>query len=199
MRQGASGSGNPHIRQKYRSGSRVPLQQLLTNIVPERTLVLCVGFSGLRRSGNREGRQKTRWGTQTMIWCCWSRVATSWLSRVWWNGMVARLMGLAVRIVGSRAVAEEIVQEVFTRAWVAAPGWRAEGQAGRAFSAWLSRVATNLAIDQVRKPKNLPIEDAPELVDPGNNAEDALIIRDKLTRLQAALARFPPRQRAALL
>lgn len=78
----------------------------------------------------------------------------------------SRLMGLAVRIVGSRAVAEEIVQEVFTRAWVAAPGWRAEGQTGRAFSAWLSRVATNLAIDQVRKPKNLPIEDAPELVDP---------------------------------
>lgn len=109
-----------------------------------------------------------------------------------------RLMGLAVRIVGNRAVAEEIVQEVFTRAWVAAPAWRQEGQAGRAFSAWLSRVATNLAIDQVRKPKSLPIEDAPEPVDPGSDAVDALINREKLARLHAALARLPPRQRAAI-
>ena len=30
----------------------------------------------------------------------------------------SRLMALAVRIVGNRAVAEEIVQETFTRAWV---------------------------------------------------------------------------------
>lgn len=110
----------------------------------------------------------------------------------------ARLMGLVVRIVANRAVAEEIVQEVFTRAWVAAPRWRLEGQAGRAFSAWLSRVATNLAIDQLRKPKSLPIEAAPEPSDPSIGAIDALIDREKLDRLRAALADLPPRQRAAI-
>jgi RNA polymerase sigma-70 factor (ECF subfamily) len=110
----------------------------------------------------------------------------------------ARLTALAVRIVGSRAVAEEIVQETFTRAWVAAPNWQHKGETARAFSAWLSRVATNLAIDQVRKPRNLPIEDAPEPVDPAADAVDALIAGEKLARLRVALAALPPRQRAAI-
>jgi RNA polymerase sigma-70 factor (ECF subfamily) len=110
----------------------------------------------------------------------------------------ARLMALAVRIVGNRAVAEEIVQEAFTRAWIQAPNWQQKGEAGRAFAAWLSRVTTNLAIDQLRKPKNLPIEDAPEPVDPATDAVDVLIARQKLARLKTALAGLPPRQRAAV-
>jgi RNA polymerase sigma-70 factor (ECF subfamily) len=110
----------------------------------------------------------------------------------------ARLMALAVRIVGNRAVAEEIVQETFTRAWTQAPKWQHKGETARAFAAWLSRVTTNLAIDQVRKPKVLPIEDAPEPEDPATDAVDTLIAREKLSRLQAALAGLPPRQRAAI-
>jgi RNA polymerase sigma-70 factor, ECF subfamily len=110
----------------------------------------------------------------------------------------ARLSALAMRIVGSRAVAEEIVQETFTRAWVMAPNWRHKGEPARAFSAWLSRVATNLAIDQVRKPRGLPIEAAPEPEDPAQGAVDALIAQEKLARLRAALAELPPRQRAAI-
>ena len=109
-----------------------------------------------------------------------------------------RLMALAVRIVGSRAVAEEIVQETFTRAWIAAPKWQHKGGSARAFSAWLSRVATNLAIDQVRKPATLPIEGAPEPADPATDAVDMLIAGEKLARLRAALAGLPPRQRAAI-
>ena len=110
----------------------------------------------------------------------------------------ARLMALAIRIVGNRAVAEEIVQETFTRAWTQAPKWQQKGETARAFAAWLSRVATNLAIDQVRKPKTSPIEDAPEPEDPAIDAVDRLIAREKLSRLQAALAGLPPRQRAAI-
>jgi RNA polymerase sigma-70 factor (ECF subfamily) len=109
-----------------------------------------------------------------------------------------RLMALAVRITGNRAVAEEIVQETFTRAWTHAPGWQQKGEPARAFSGWLSRVATNLAIDQLRKPRSLPIEDAPEPMDPAADAMEALIARQKLARLQAALVTLPPRQRAAI-
>ena len=107
-------------------------------------------------------------------------------------------MALAVRIVGNRAVAEEIVQEAFTRAWTQAPKWQQKGETARAFAAWLSRVTTNLAIDQVRKPKISAIEDAPEPEDPAIDAVDRLIAREKLSRLHAALARLPPRQRAAI-
>ncbi|HVW72700.1 MAG TPA: sigma-70 family RNA polymerase sigma factor [Rhizomicrobium sp.] len=110
----------------------------------------------------------------------------------------ARLMALAVRIVGNRAVAEEIVQETFTRAWTQAPKWRQRGETARAFAAWLSRVTTNLAIDQMRKPRTSAIEDAPEPEDPATDAVDTLIAREKLSRLQAALAQLPPRQRAAI-
>jgi RNA polymerase sigma-70 factor (ECF subfamily) len=110
----------------------------------------------------------------------------------------ARLMALAVRIVGSRAVAEEIVQEAFTRAWIHAPNWKQKGEVGRAFAAWLSRVTTNLAIDQVRKPRTSAIEDAPEPADPAIHAVDGLIAREKLARLKTALAGLPPRQRAAV-
>ncbi|HEY1876278.1 MAG TPA: sigma-70 family RNA polymerase sigma factor, partial [Rhizomicrobium sp.] len=68
----------------------------------------------------------------------------------------------------------------------------------RAFSAWLTRVASNLAIDHLRKPRTLPIEDAPEPVDPAIDAVDAMIAGEKLARLKAALAGLPPRQRAAI-
>ena len=110
----------------------------------------------------------------------------------------ARLLALAVRIVGNRAVAEEIVQETFTRAWITAPKWQHKGEAARAFSAWLSRVATNLAIDQLRRPRTSAIEEAPEPVDPASDAVDGLIRQERLARLQRALAGLPPRQRAAI-
>ena len=110
----------------------------------------------------------------------------------------ARLMALATRIAGNRAVAEEVVQETFTRAWVTAPNWRHKSDGTRAFSAWLTRVATNLAIDQLRKPRSLPIEDAPEPADPGGDAVDTLIVRERLSRLRTAVAQLPPRQRAAI-
>ena len=110
----------------------------------------------------------------------------------------ARLMALAMRITGNRAVAEEIVQEAFTRAWIHAPNWQQKGEVGRAFAGWLSRVTTNLAIDQLRRPKTSAIEDAPEPVDPALDAVDALIASQKIARLKAALATLPPRQRAAI-
>jgi RNA polymerase sigma-70 factor (ECF subfamily) len=109
-----------------------------------------------------------------------------------------RLTALAMRIAGNRAIAEEIVQETFTRAWVAAPNWQQKGETARAFSAWLTRVASNLAIDHLRKPRSLPIEDAPEPVDPAADAVDTMITGEKLARLKAALAGLPPRQRAAI-
>lgn len=109
----------------------------------------------------------------------------------------SRLMALVVRIVGNRAVAEEIVQDVFTRAWITAPAWQQRaGQFG--FAAWLSRVATNLAIDHLRKPQSLPIEAAPEAADGATDAVSDLIARERLEKLRAAMAELPPRQRAAI-
>ena len=60
-----------------------------------------------------------------------------------------------MRSVGSRAAAEDVVQEVFTRAWVKAPGWQSRQEGGGAsYGAWLARVAVNLCIDGARRQRN---------------------------------------------
>src|SRR3954454_17957997 len=57
------------------------------------------------------------------------------------------LYGFAVSALGDRGLAEELVQEVFTRVWRKADGY----DAGRAsFRTWLYGIARNAIIDQKR-------------------------------------------------
>ena len=110
----------------------------------------------------------------------------------------SRLLALTTRILGSRAAAEDVVQEVVTRAWINAPNWQAK-DAGRAgYAAWLSRVAVNLAIDQTRKMRPAPLDDVDEPADGGPPADVAMIADERLARLRAAIADLPERQRLAL-
>ena len=55
-----------------------------------------------------------------------------------------RILGLAWRVAGSRAEAEEIAQDAFVRAWQALPGFRGEAR----FSTWLHRITTRVALDR---------------------------------------------------
>jgi RNA polymerase sigma-70 factor, ECF subfamily len=110
----------------------------------------------------------------------------------------AKLMAMTTRIVGNRAIAEEIVQEAFARAWVNAPKWRPRDQSRASFGGWLGRVATNLAIDHTRRARYVPLEEAVEPADPAISADQKLIAAEDRRRLEAALANLPPRQRAAI-
>ena len=49
------------------------------------------------------------------------------------------VFNLAVRLVGDRMLAEDVVQEAFIRAWRALPGFRGEA----AFGTWLYRITAN--------------------------------------------------------
>lgn len=112
----------------------------------------------------------------------------------------SRLMGLATRMTGSTAAAEDVVQEAFTRAWVQAPRWRPLG-GGRTHgvSAWLARAVVNLTIDQGRRSARMgPLEAAPEPVDPAPAADSALIAAERGARLREAVAALPERQRVAV-
>ena len=109
-----------------------------------------------------------------------------------------RLIAMTTRIVGNRAVAEEIVQEAFTRAWINAPRWTPQGGGRANFAGWLARVATNLAIDQTRRARSVPLEEAAEPVDPALSADQGLIAAEDRRRLERALTNLPPRQRAAI-
>ena len=63
------------------------------------------------------------------------------------EGMRGRLFGLAYRMLGSRAEAEDIVQEAYVR-WHAAEHGRIESA-----EAWLVTAATRLALDRLRRLK----------------------------------------------
>jgi len=110
----------------------------------------------------------------------------------------SRLMAVAARILGSPAMAEDIVQETFTRAWINAPRWRVQNEGSAAFAAWLSRIATNLSIDQLRRANTVPLEAAPVIEDDAPGADAQMIEAERTRRLHAAMQDLPARQRAAV-
>ena len=90
-----------------------------------------------------------------------------------------RLLALVTRSLTNRAVAEDVVQDVFTRAWINAPTWNAREVGGASYAAWLSRVAVNLCIDNVRKRRpTAPIETIAEPADPTPTADVAMLKQD---------------------
>src|SRR3954454_19618843 len=110
----------------------------------------------------------------------------------------ARVYGLAVTMVGDSAVAEELAQEAFTRAWRHAGAY--DGRRGRV-ATWLLTITRNLAIDHLRAKRTEPLD--PESV---ATAETALWATARGTtaeretaELRESLAELPSEQRRALL
>src|SRR6185369_16392138 len=65
----------------------------------------------------------------------------------------ARVFGLAVSMIGDAAVAEEVAQEAFTRAWRHAGNY--DARRGRV-ATWLLSITRNLAIDHLRAKRTEP-------------------------------------------
>lgn len=105
------------------------------------------------------------------------------------------VMGLAFRVTRDRGEAEDIVQEVFERVWTRASAWRPRDD-GRVF-AWLARIAVNLAIDRLRRPRPRRLDEVPDPPAPGFDAEQRLHGREIGRRITRALATLPDRQRTA--
>lgn len=110
----------------------------------------------------------------------------------------ARLMAQMMRSLGNRAAAEDIVQEVFVRAWTNAPNWRAREPGRASYAAWLSRVALNLAIDQSRRAKPVTLDAIAEPPDPSASADAIMMDTERSQRIRAAIDQLPERQRTAL-
>ena len=97
-----------------------------------------------------------------------------------------RAFGLAWRLTGVRADAEEVAQDALVRAWRALPEFRGEA----AFGTWLYRIVTHVALDRRvavarRRAREVSVEDAvlaataPKPVD----EEDRLAARTRATVL----------------
>ena len=113
---------------------------------------------------------------------------------------VARLNGLASRILGDTGEAEEVLQEVFLYVWRAAASF--DGTRGTVL-AWLLVATRSRAIDRLRarrpggRERLRPLEEAPEpvsLEDPASGAEG----REWETICRAAIGDLPADQRQAL-
>ena len=106
------------------------------------------------------------------------------------------VLRLAIRMLGNRADAEEVTQEVMLRLWQNAPRW----QSGRAkLSTWLWRVTANLCTDRLRRARTTSIDSIPEPEDQGAPAVEQVIENQRLEVLYSALDALPERQRSAVV
>lgn len=104
--------------------------------------------------------------------------------------------GVALRMTGSRADAQDVVQDVFLRLWQRPDAWR-PGQAQ--FSTWLYRVVVNRCLDLKRRPKGTDLDSVEEPQDPDANAEDSLLDAERNRALDSAVNQLPERQKAAIV
>jgi RNA polymerase sigma-70 factor (ECF subfamily) len=104
------------------------------------------------------------------------------------------------RMLRDAAAAEELVQEVFLRVHRARERYAPEAR----FSTWLYRIATNLALNELRRPRRRdPHASADDdegvwLVDPGSATDEIAHARRLGRAALRELEALPERQRAAL-
>ena len=112
------------------------------------------------------------------------------------------LLGLLLRILRSRAEAEDVLQEVFLQVWQRAHSFDAER--GRAFT-WLVTLARSRAIDRLRsvgsreRATQRSAEDAPPESEPAEWADEAAVRAERAEAVRDALAELPEEQRQVLV
>jgi len=107
-----------------------------------------------------------------------------------------RLLGLANRLLGDRAEAEDVAQDVFLRIWRQAGKWRS-GEA--LFDTWIHRVALNLCMDRLRKRREIYVAQPPDRADPGPGPDGGIAAREERDAVKAAIDALPDRQREAIV
>ena len=123
--------------------------------------------------------------------------------------MIARhgpaLHRVAYRMTGDAHEAEDIVQEALLRLWDHAPAIAAKHPVGSQAAArlrlggWLQRVATNLAIDRLRRARRLSGGEVPEEEDDAPLADAVIEAGERDNLARALVLALPERQRAAIV
>jgi len=112
--------------------------------------------------------------------------------------LAPRAFGVAVRVLGDRAEAEDVTQEAMMRLWCMSPDW----QPGKAkVSTWLYRVVMNLCLDVKRKQRGgmAALDDVAEPADPAQGVVEGIQDNARMDALQGALMQLPGRQRHAVV
>jgi RNA polymerase sigma-70 factor (ECF subfamily) len=104
-----------------------------------------------------------------------------------------KILAYAQRLLGNAAEAEDVAQETFLRLWQNAAQWSPEAR----LSTWLFRVAHNLAVDRVRKRREVG-DDALERTAGEDRPSSLLQRKETASAVERALLALPERQRAAI-
>ena len=122
---------------------------------------------------------------------------TDALSRLY-DRCAPRVYGLALRLLGRQADAEEVVQLVFIRIWEQAARYDPERAPG---IVWLLHVTRNLCIDLLRQRKKIDEEFSAELdlfAGPIVTTLEALERADTAARVRGALSALPAEYRVPI-
>jgi len=110
-------------------------------------------------------------------------------------------MGLALRITGDQALAEEVVQETFWRVWRKADSFQTQRGV---FTSWFFGIARNLSIDMLRRQRTQgkPAHEAEKIIeqaaDPSPEVPEAAWLRSKHEQMRAAIQTLPKEQRSVI-
>jgi RNA polymerase sigma factor (sigma-70 family) len=111
----------------------------------------------------------------------------------------SRVYGLALTILRDPALAEDVAQEAFLRAWRHGPSY--DPRRGTV-AAWLARITRNLAIDalRLRRAEVMDPDTMAALSPPdGASVEDAAVTADAVAAVRRALRSLPEEQSRALI
>jgi RNA polymerase sigma-70 factor, ECF subfamily len=99
------------------------------------------------------------------------------------------------RMLNGNAETEDVAQEAFIKLW-ANP---AQIREAKALKGWLMRVASNLAVDRLRKKQFTDIEAIGEIADPKQRTDADLDGKAATRRVDQALGLLPERQKLAVV
>ena len=118
------------------------------------------------------------------------------------------MLSFMYRMARNAAAAEDLAQEVFLRVYRSRESYEASAK----FTTWLYRIATNLAVNHARDTRHERPEvqvslDEPdddtgttlELPDASLNAEQAMVVRERMAAIRRKVEALPEQQRLAVI
>jgi RNA polymerase sigma-70 factor (ECF subfamily) len=109
----------------------------------------------------------------------------------------AKLFGICLRVLKTRAEAEECLQDVYLRIWNKADRYAVTGHSPMT---WLITIARNIAVDRLRarRPGEVDMDEAGDLAAPGAGPEAAAIARSEARRIADCLDELPAERAGAV-
>ena len=105
------------------------------------------------------------------------------------------VLGIALRRIGDRGRAEDVTQDTFTSVWRSAGRY---DPARGAATSWIFTVARNAIIDGLRRRPEPPVDNPPDIAEPGTGPPDAAESEWVSWRVHRALEVLPAEERSLI-